>query len=170
MKVINEFTKAETKAFYKILNRFYKLKYIKKPKDLYDNSENSKAFAILNTDYNPLSLSDSAVSERVNIYLSKPTISNSSGTGCMNAISSKTIDPELDLKLIELINTDKYLNNLLHFGVEGRHYVKSSDNVIKYPSGINQSNTPYPQYINWMIETGTWILPLILRIKTFIRH
>ena len=32
---------------------------------------------------------------------------------------------------LELVNTDKYLNNLINFGVEGVDYEKVSDNVIK---------------------------------------
>lgn len=105
MKLFNEFAKADTKAFYKILNRFYKLGYIKKPKNIYDDREIYKVFAVLDT-YDPLYNGSSQTSDRIIVYLGKPDISNSSSTQYMNAISSNTIDPELDLKIIELVNTD----------------------------------------------------------------
>jgi putative aldouronate transport system substrate-binding protein len=149
MMVYNEFAKAETKAFLKTLNKFHKLGYIKKPKNNYDNMELNKAFAILDTSLNPIYDENNLYRETVNVYLAKPSITNSSATSSMNAISSNTENPELDLRLIELVNTDKYLNNLLHFGIEGEHYVKISKNVIKY--SLNSSNADYPNSMYWMI-------------------
>ena len=44
------------------------------------------------------------------------------------------------MALLELFNTDKYLNNLINYGIEGTHYVKVSDNVIKAGPAVDQYN------------------------------
>lgn len=43
-------------------------------------------------------------------------------------------DPEVAMQLLNLLYNDSYIANLLIYGVEGRHYIKSSDfSVIKKP-------------------------------------
>ena len=51
--------------------------------------------------------------------------------GSMMFIPYTSENPERVMKFIELINTDKYLNNLINFGVEGIHYEKVGDNTIR---------------------------------------
>lgn len=41
-------------------------------------------------------------------------------------------DPELAIKLISLVNTDKELYNLITLGIEGVHYEKTGENTFKY--------------------------------------
>ena len=44
------------------------------------------------------------------------------------------------------LNTDPYLNNLINYGIEGKHYTKIDDNTIKIVD-----NTPYTlQGYQWM--------------------
>lgn len=59
------------------------------------------------------------------------TSSTSETAGSMLAISSTSKNPARAMMLINLLHSDKYLNNLINFGIEGEHYVKVSDNVIK---------------------------------------
>jgi putative aldouronate transport system substrate-binding protein len=47
--------------------------------------------------------------------------------GTLNAISKTSKHPEKALEFMELVNTDKYLYNLLCFGIEGKHYTKDQD-------------------------------------------
>jgi putative aldouronate transport system substrate-binding protein len=58
-------------------------------------------------------------------------MSNRETTGSMQAISSTSENPERALMFLELFNTDPALNNLINFGIDGTHYVKVSDSVIK---------------------------------------
>lgn len=57
------------------------------------------------------------------------------GTGSiittMSAISKTSKNPDRAMMLINLLNTDKELYNTISFGVEGKHYTKVSDNVVK---------------------------------------
>lgn len=65
------------------------------------------------------------------VTISDNTVSTSETTGAMLAVSSTSGDPVKAMQFINLLHTDKTLNNMLNFGVEGVHYTKVSDNVIK---------------------------------------
>lgn len=53
------------------------------------------------------------------------------GTGAMTAISATSKNPTRVMRFVELINTDEYLNNLIVYGIEGKHYEKAEDGRIK---------------------------------------
>lgn len=65
------------------------------------------------------------------INIGPRTISTGETTGAMLAVSSTSKDPARAMMFINMLHSDKYLNNLINFGIEGEHYVKVSDNVIK---------------------------------------
>jgi putative aldouronate transport system substrate-binding protein len=50
-----------------------------------------------------------------------------------------------------LLHKDRYLVNLLNWGVEGQDYVKASDNTIKYPDGMDASNSTYNLNMSWLM-------------------
>lgn len=52
-------------------------------------------------------------------------------TATMNAIPDWSKNPERAMMLINLVNTDKYLYNLLNFGIEKTHYTKVDENTIE---------------------------------------
>jgi putative aldouronate transport system substrate-binding protein len=64
------------------------------------------------------------------LELGPATVSTSETAGAMLAISSTSGDPARAMMLINLLHSDKYLINLINFGIEGEHYTKVSDNVI----------------------------------------
>ncbi|WP_410495430.1 ABC transporter substrate-binding protein [Cellulosilyticum sp. ST5] len=71
--------------------------------------------------------------EYISIPLTKAVMSTKNSTGAMQAISATSNNPERALMFLELVNTDKALNNLLNFGIEGKHYikVKGKTNIIQ---------------------------------------
>ncbi|MDF2652725.1 MAG: hypothetical protein K0Q73_8530, partial [Paenibacillus sp.] len=48
----------------------------------------------------------------------------------MNAISRTSKNPERAMMFLELVNTDKQLYNMLVYGIEGKHYTKTTGNFI----------------------------------------
>jgi len=64
-------------------------------------------------------------------------------TGAMLAISRTSKDPERAMMFMNMLYTDKYLLNLLDYGVEGKHYVKKGDNVIALPDGQKADTVGY---------------------------
>jgi hypothetical protein len=86
----------------------------------------------------------------IDVNLTKPVVQTRDCTGSMQAISKICKNPTMALKFLELFNTDKYLNNLINFGIEGKHFVKVSVNVIDYPKGVTAQNSGYKPGTLWM--------------------
>jgi len=71
-------------------------------------------------------------------------------TSAMFGISINSKNPERSMMFLNLLHSDKYLLNLLNFGIEGTHYVKIDENTIDYPSGLNATTSPYVSNNTWM--------------------
>lgn len=79
----------------------------------------------------------------VQIEMTKPLISTNSVLGNMLSISRTSKNPERAMMFINLLHTDKYLVNLIAFGIEGKHWVKVGENTIDYPEGITSQTSGY---------------------------
>lgn len=60
-----------------------------------------------------------------------PIVYNWSVMGSMQAISANSKYPEKAMEFLNLLNTDPVLRNMIDSGIEGVHYEKVSDNVMK---------------------------------------
>lgn len=68
----------------------------------------------------------------------QPKYSTFSIQGSFIVVSASSKNVDKSVKFLELVNTDKYLRNLIAFGIEGTHYQKTGDNTIKV---LNDSYT-----------------------------
>ena len=75
----------------------------------------------------------------VNIATSEPILSRSGVQSTITAVSATSENPIRALKLVELMQTDKYLANLMFYGIEGRDYEKDPEN----PNRITRSSDSY---------------------------
>ena len=80
--------------------------------------------------------------EWVQIDVTKPVMSNRETTGALLAIPAASKNPEKAFRFIELLYTDKYVKNLLDYGIENVHYKKISDNVIELIDPANSGYNP----------------------------
>jgi putative aldouronate transport system substrate-binding protein len=78
--------------------------------------------------------------------LNVKTIATSETAGSMLAISSTSQDPTRAMMFINLLHTDVYLNNLMNYGIEGKHYMKVNEHMIR-PTENTQNYNPGS---NWM--------------------
>lgn len=62
---------------------------------------------------------------------SEPYIYNWSVMGSMQAISANSEHPEQAMEFLNLLNTDPVLRNMIDSGIEGVHYEKIKDNMIR---------------------------------------
>jgi putative aldouronate transport system substrate-binding protein len=69
--------------------------------------------------------------EMVEIPLQEPYVAMGAAQAAMTAVSKNSKHPEKALELLQIINTDKEMYNLLCFGLEGKHYNKVKDDVVK---------------------------------------
>jgi putative aldouronate transport system substrate-binding protein len=78
-------------------------------------------------------------------YMNSSSVSNS-----MQAIPFTSDNAERALMFLELFNTDKYMNNLINFGIEDVHYVKVGENTIDFPEGVSRETSTYFPDTQWM--------------------
>ena len=136
-KVVNQFRTSDFVGQMKWYHKFYKKGFI--PNDIIadGNSLNLKAgnwFCTIHA-YGPVS--DESINEECGFpvkcvpMFEKPIVGNTVLLGAMIGISSTSERPDLVMKFLNLLNTDKYLRNLLGYGMEDVHYKMISDNRIK---------------------------------------
>lgn len=75
--------------------------------------------------------------------ITKKYITNNSVSGAMIAITKNSKDPARAMMFLNLLNSDTYLKRLVVHGIEGKHYVKTSENQIKLPEGKDVVNVGY---------------------------
>ena len=64
-------------------------------------------------------------------------------------ITSKCKNPEAAMTFLNSLYTDADVMNLIAWGIEGKHYVKTEDGHITYPEGVNASNSGYNLMRGW---------------------
>lgn len=156
-KVINDFETPEAKAFYNTMHKWYEAGYIRKDADTvtdYNADEKAgKIFAHIKSG-KPGKAAELSLQHGFNwiqVDLTKPVSTTREMTGSMQAISKTSKNPERALMFLELVNNDKQLNNLINFGVENKHYVKKSDNVIDFaPDTDNGKKSGYNPQTGWV--------------------
>ncbi|WP_341279215.1 ABC transporter substrate-binding protein [Paenibacillus sp. FSL H8-0537] len=92
------------------------------------------------------------------LELNTKTIATSETAGSMLGISSTSEDPARAMMFINLLHSDKFVNNLLNFGIENDHYAKVSDEVIKSTDNTKNYNPGAAwmfgsQFLNYVWET-----------------
>jgi len=63
------------------------------------------------------------------VAMNIPTTSTGEASGSMLGISTTSGDPERAMMFINLLHSDKYLNNLINFGIEGKHYTLNGEQM-----------------------------------------
>ena len=81
----------------------------------------------------------------------------------MTGVSKTSKHPELALRLIELMNTDKELYNLISYGIEGKHYKLDSEDKVEYiensgyaPKAAWKFGNQFNAYLLKGQEEGIW--------------
>ncbi|ANE48491.1 hypothetical protein SY83_21875 [Paenibacillus swuensis] len=88
--------------------------------------------------------------EYVQVDITQPITRTDDTTGAMLAISRTSGDPERAMMFLNLLHSDPYVVNLLDYGIEGKHYVKVSENVIDFPEGVTAQTSTYNHGASWM--------------------
>lgn len=133
MKVQNMWQTKELKENLDILHKYYEAGYINKDAATAKDNKSVKRF-VSKADGQPFAdniWSKDLGYKVVSSPICKPIITNGSTTGSMIAISNNSKHKKEAFEFLKLLNTDKYLRNLINFGVEGVHYKKVNDEQIK---------------------------------------
>lgn len=162
-KIINQFLAPESIAMYKKMRDYMQKGYI--PADaatmqnFNDHLKTGKYFAICQS-MKPGKAAEMTAStsvEWLDVNITAPVMANRDASGgALLAIPTSAKYPDQAFSFIEMLYTDKYLNNLFVYGIENEHYVKVSDNVVKLTD-----NTGYragngwrfgDQFLNYLMD------------------
>ena len=136
--IINQFESPEFKEAVLLARKYYQDGYIYKDaataKNFDQLQKQGQMFTYMEK-LQPTKLNEiNAASANVEydaVYVSEILRINDDVKGSMIAIPRTSKNPERVMRFIELFNNDVYLNNLINFGIEGKHYTKKSENVIE---------------------------------------
>lgn len=152
-KVVNQFELPEYKEWLLLL-RDWTLKGYQNPNALSDKTDyfTPGLWFAHNASLSPY------VDERVSTptnpqgmvsFTVKKYISSITAQATNECISITSKNPERALMLMELANTDEFVNNTFSYGVEGKHYVKlgieKGIQVIDFPAGLTAETSGFKQ-------------------------
>lgn len=140
-QVVNLYETQEFTDLLKQMHEWYKKGIIRKDAaTLKDTSSDelagkyiSSTFTVINPD-SPASqapIGGGDASKVAAVEFSKPYMSTGSIIATMTAISRTSKDPERAMMFYNLMYSDPELFNLMSYGIEGTHYTKVSDDLIK---------------------------------------
>ena len=159
-EVINKYENEDYLNNLRTIHKYYKAGYIPKDASVVDFESGGKGedmwfcTTLLAFPYAEVLVSRNAGFEQVFAPMFEPPVRTI--MGCMLAISANSERPDLVMKLINLLNTDKYLNNLLTFGIEGVQYETDENARISFLPGRKSYNI-----VNFAIG-NTFINPLFV--------
>ena len=150
LKVENPYELPEYMEALKIMRDWYQKGYISK--DAATNTEPTTEMAKAGKAFSFFNTVKVGSSESQSIRIGKPMLAipltdihstTSHVTGFMHSIPRGSKNPERAMMFIDLLYSDKELINILNWGIEGKHYVVKSGNVIDYPEGIDIKTVKY---------------------------
>jgi putative aldouronate transport system substrate-binding protein len=97
----------------------------------------------------------------ITVPLTDPVTNTTQVNNFLWTVPTNCKDPVSAMKMLNLMYTDKAIMNLLVWGIEGKHYVrtKENSNIITYPAGVTSANTGWGLNLGW--EMGNQFLTYI---------
>lgn len=83
------------------------------------------------------------------VFVDEPSMSTSNTTGTCYTIPTNAGDPDRALQLLNFIVASQEAEDLLNWGIEGKHWVVTEDGTIDYPEGITSENVGYHMNYGW---------------------
>jgi putative aldouronate transport system substrate-binding protein len=154
-KVYNMFERPETVEYFNTIRKFYQKGFIRKDaastEDYTPDLASGKMFAtIVVTHPGQPGETEAGFGFPFVVVNNTPAIiSNGETMGAMNAISITSKDKDRAAMFMELENTDVWLNNTVAFGLEGKHWVKTSTGQLDFPKGVTAQTSGYVPAISW---------------------
>ncbi|MFF2910740.1 ABC transporter substrate-binding protein [Paenibacillus sp. NPDC057934] len=150
LKVVNWFETEEYAASLKMMREWYQAGYIAKDaitnkeseSDIIKSGKGAGNLANMKPGYDVQETRQAGM-PIVSVEMMPAVAKTSTVTNVMWGIAKNSENPKKSMQFLNLMYSDKALVNLLVWGIEGKHYVKVSDNVIDYPQGVTADNVGY---------------------------
>jgi putative aldouronate transport system substrate-binding protein len=157
LKVVNLYETPEYAAFIKKLRGWYTAGYILQDAATTKDGNQAlvkagKGIGYLQSQKPGIELQESrgAGAPMVALQLTPSYATTTSVTNIMWGIPLNAQNTQKSMQFLNLMYSDKDIINLLDWGIEGKDYVKKSDNMIDFPPGIDAKNVAYSLNQGWM--------------------
>jgi putative aldouronate transport system substrate-binding protein len=167
LKVVDYYETPEYKALLTKLHNWYKQGYILK--DASTNKQDQHSLMKANKGFGYISVLKPGIEgqesraggvEMVSSTLGKPLTTTSVVQTVQWVVPKNSVSAEKAVQFLNLMYTDKDIENLLAWGIEGKHYAVGAEGQIDFPSGVNAGNSGYNIGMGWMMGnqflTYTW--------------
>lgn len=157
LKVVNLFETTEYSQALKLVRSWYQAGYILK--DVATNKDGWQVMVKANKLASLVSSRKPGLDEQSSREAGEPMVTTallpartttSNVASIMWAIPRNSKIPEKAMSLLNLMYSDPEVINLLVWGIEGKHYVKTPDGRIDYPEGVTAKNTGWGLSMGWM--------------------
>lgn len=158
LKVVNEFETDYYKEYLKRMRSWYQKGYISK--DVTTRTEASSSLVKAGTLF-AYTANNKPGQEQENTnscgtpMVMVQTLETSTATSIPQilqwTIPRNSKSPEKAMQFLNLMYTDPDIVNLLSYGIEGVHYVKTDDGFIDFPEGVTTENSGFNLNMNWMM-------------------
>ena len=162
-KVVNQYETEEFENYCKTMSDFYNKGYIKKDAATITNTADVLQMgktAVIYNNQKPGGVAETSTRMGKKDVLLVPTAdafaNRDFASATLTVIGSKCKNPKKAMQFTELLNTDKYLYNLMCFGIEGEHYKKTGENRIELIS--NSGYNPNASW-EWGCQFNAYLLP-----------
>jgi len=137
LKIVNILEQPETMRDFTTMHEYYQKGYLKQDVASAANGDEMKTgkWFVDMPDTQPFAdnlWSQSLGYPVVSVPYTDAYVYNWSVLGSMHAISASSKYPEKAMEFLNLLNTDKYLRNLVNNGIEGEHYKRIDDQTVEY--------------------------------------
>jgi putative aldouronate transport system substrate-binding protein len=156
-KIINELNAPEFKSALQLARKWYNEGYVRKDVATYTGgSEDLKkgsvfAWMLSTAPYALIDFENRYGYKVVEIPITQPITQAGQAMGSLNAITSSCKEPERAMMFLDLLNSDKYVANIVRYGIENKHYVKVDDKNIKPAPDIDPKSPPYRIENGWQL-------------------
>ncbi|MBN3523984.1 ABC transporter substrate-binding protein [Paenibacillus apiarius] len=137
LKLVNVLEQPDMMKNFEKMHEYYKKGYLKKDAATAQNGDEMKTgkWLVDMPDTQPFAdnlWSQTLGYEVVSTPYTEPYVYNWSVMGSMHGISANSQYPEKAMEFLNLLNSDKYLRNLVNNGIEGVHYKRIDAETIEY--------------------------------------
>ncbi|MDU5142394.1 MAG: ABC transporter substrate-binding protein [Paenibacillus dendritiformis] len=137
LKIVNILEQPDMMKGFETMHDYYKKGYLKKDAATASGGDEMKTGKWLVDMPDTQPFADNLWSQSMgypveSVPYTEPYVYNWSVMGSMHAISANSPHPEKAMQFLNLLNSDRYLRNLVNNGIEGVHYKRIDDETVEY--------------------------------------
>lgn len=150
-KIVNPFESDKAMEYYEKMHSFYEQGFMRPEIATLDSNSDINTEFMRQQDELPYLVDQrnvTATYKHTALHLWEARLGTANARGAMMAMGRNAQHPEKAMEFLNLLNTDKYLRNLIAYGIEGKHWVAAGENFYKLPEGFKKlSETGYNTYV-----------------------